>query len=650
MQYNCYFDICAICILTTIAITSLVRRNVSTYRQRAYRFLFFAAFLATVASRYETFMQMVKVDTIWYHPLEMFLGTTYFAAHVASALAYFVYVMAVLDIYIDYSKKSVFLQISLPYFIVAALLIVNIAYPIIFYYDENGIYHRMPLIMVLYVIALYYVISGVWYMLRYNSLMRFTTRLIISSYCIFVFIGIVIQFIAPTVLIENFCNAISITLVYITLQNPSDFVDEKLNTLNRKAFLEGTEMKITRGGSHDTIFVTIDNVRTLSSEIGFVQAREVQKKIAQYLNRVGRREFSLNTYTYAYSQYVFAVTVHSSDENKIKGLMEAIIARLEKPWKYQNMEIKADGHCFLMNYPRHYISTGDLMTKLDVLTEFAPDYKELIIDVDSIDFRSIKKARDYDEMARASLDSKNAIIKFQPMLSKIYKINYSADVICFLMDEYGNEVDVRGHIPDVKATQTLMDSDEFVYRRACRALAFWNGDDKNGKYRAIVGMSQGEISRGDFLRRIKRILKEEGAEPSWISLKLSETTVSTMNKTAERNLRRLGELNSYIIIDKYGSGYGNLDKMLTLPIMQVNLDREILVSARTSEKMKLIAQGIVNLFHDVSIFVGAADISTEEDKLMAEELGCDFLIGDYVGQPMKDSSYVKFIDAYFDEG
>ena len=123
-----------------------------------------------------------------------------------------------------------------------------------------------------------------------------------------------------------------------------------------------------------------------------------------------------------------------------------------------------------------------------------------------------------------------------------------------------------------------------------------------------------------------------------------------MNKTAERNLRRLGELNSYIIIDKYGSGYGNLDKMLTLPIMQVNLDREILVSARTSEKMKLIAQGIVNLFHDVSIFVGAADISTEEDKLMAEELGCDFLIGDYVGQPMKDSSYVKFIDAFFDEG
>ena len=66
--------------------------------------------------------------------------------------------------------------------------------------------------------------------------------------------------------------------------------------------------------------------------------------------------------------------------------------------------------------------------------------------------------------------------------------------------------------------------------------------------------------------------------------------------------------------------------------------------------MKTVAMGIVNLFHDISKFVGATFISSEEDKLMAEELGCDFLVGDYMGRPMKDSSFVKYIDAYFEEG
>ena len=66
--------------------------------------------------------------------------------------------------------------------------------------------------------------------------------------------------------------------------------------------------------------------------------------------------------------------------------------------------------------------------------------------------------------------------------------------------------------------------------------------------------------------------------------------------------------------------------------------------------MKIVAKGIVNLFHDISIFVGAKDVESEDDKQMAEELGCDFLIGDYMGSPMKDSSFVKYIDAYFEEG
>ena len=41
---------------------------------------------------------------------------------------------------------------------------------------------------------------------------------------------------------------------------------------------------------------------------------------------------------------------------------------------------------------------------------------------------------------------------------------------------------------------------------------------------------------------------------------------------------------------------------------------------------------------------------SEDDKQMAEELGCDFLFGDYMCYPMKDSSFVKYIDAYFEEG
>ncbi len=651
MQYNFYFDICALFILATIAITSLSRRRVPAYRQRAYDALYSAILGTTIVERVDVMLQMnPMLDKVWFHQAQMLCGSLFFLIHLVTAYCYLVYIMSLLDIYVEYRVLKDFLRVCLGYLIAVVLIIVNWFVPIVFYYDENGAYHRANFIYVLYLIAFYYVTYGIVLMMRYSNLMRLKTRIVTTSYVFFSVIGIVIQFFFPSVLIENFCYTVSITLVFITLQNPSEMVDERLNILNRKAFLEGLELKTYRKHPHATIFVTIDNIRALSDEIGYEQAQAVLKKIARYLKYVGKLEHRIQCYVYRYSEYVFAITVHTVDKNKLLALLNSISKRLQQSWAFSNMAIRVESHCFLMEYPEHYRTSSELISRLDLIVERAASDRNQIIDVNKPEYSELRKITDYDMLARHNLDTKSFVIRYQPILSKVYRINYSADVLCFLKDEYGNEIDMRGHIPDINATQALMDIDEMVYRRACRALAFWNAGDKNGKYRAVVGMSQGEISKNDFVRRIKKIAREEKAENSWITLKLTETTITTMNAVAERNLRLLGEQKCAIIVDDFGSGYGDMDKIMTLPVTQVNIAHDILVKAGESEKMKIVAKGMVNLFHDISIFVGAKDIANENDKQMAEELGCDFLIGDFMGSPMKDSSFVKYIDAYFEEG
>ena len=650
MQYNIYFDICALCILVTIVITSLSRRAVPSFRQKAYGALFFSIFMATLLERIETYLQMFPQPYSWYGLAEKTAGSIFFFYHLGSAAFYLVYIMAVLDIYLPFGTSKGFVTIWLGYFIGVVLLVVNWFNPVLFYYAADGKYHRGPFLYTFYILAAYYLFAGGFLLVKYNNLMRTRTKIIIIAYVLIVFVGIVVQYFYPMLLVENFCNTISVTFIYITLQNPSEMVDDALNILNRKAFLEGIDLKTKQSSPSYTVFVTIDNVRTLSTEIGYSRGEDVLKKIAKYLKRVGRRKLGVVTYVYRYSEYVFAVTVHANDEEKVNKFIHIVSDRMKEPWSFGNMEIKVDGHLFLMSYPKNYISTGDLLAKAEMLINMIGDFHDSIIDVDAIDFATIRKESDFDNLARMNLDSKKAVIKFQPFLSKVYKINYCADVVCFLHNEAGEEIDMRGHIPDLKVTQALMDTDEFVFRRTCRALAFWNAGDKNGKYRAVIAVSQGEISKNDFVKRIKRILREEKALGSWVSIKLTETTISTMNTVAERNIKMLRDIKCSIVVDKFGSGYGDLNRILTLPVSQVNIDISILRAAMESENMKKVAHGIVNLFHDISIFVCAADIECSEDQEMAEELGCDYLIGDYMGIPMPDSSYVKFIDAYFEEG
>ena len=650
MQYNYYFDICALCILGTVAATSLSRRWVPAYRQRAYFMLFIATTMATFSERVETFLQMNPSSAFWYHPLEMLLGSLYFISHLGTGFCYLRYILAVLDIYVDRRRVSDLIGVLLGYYVGIGLVVINLFVPILFSYREDGLYQRESLIVLYYVLAMYYIVYGVSLLFRYKILMRLKTKAVVISYVVLAMMGMIIQFVWPTILIENFLSTIGVTLVYISLQNPAEMVDERLNILNRKAFLEGLDLKTGRNASQSTIFVTVDNVRALSEEIGYSQAQTVLKKIAKYLKYVGRLEQNLPCYAYRYSEYVFALNVHTVDKNKVLALLHRISKRLRQSWSFSNMAIKVEAHCFLMEYPEHYKTAAELVSRVDLIVEHAAKDMDHIIDVNKPEYNELKQITDYDILARENLDAKSFVIRYQPVLSKIYKINYSADVLCFLKDGYGNEIDMRGKIPDVNATQALMDTDEMVYRRACRALAFWNAGDKNGKYRAVVGMSQGEISKSDFVRRIKKIAREEKAECSWITLKLTETTITTMNTVAENNLKLLGEQRCSIIVDEFGSGYGDMDKILALPVSQVNIAHSILTKAVESDKMKIVAKGIVSLFHDISIFVGAKDIENETEKLVAEELGCDYLIGDYMGYPMKDSSFVKYIDAYFEEG
>ena len=66
MQYNIYFDICALFTLITIAVTSMSRRGVPSYRQKAYSALYFAIFMTTLCERIETYLQMHPENTRYF--------------------------------------------------------------------------------------------------------------------------------------------------------------------------------------------------------------------------------------------------------------------------------------------------------------------------------------------------------------------------------------------------------------------------------------------------------------------------------------------------------------------------------------------------------------------------------------------------------
>ena len=94
--YNYYFDICAICILSTIAIMTLFRKWVPTYQNHAFLALFAAIAMTVISERTETFLQMNPQPGVIYPYAEKLAGSFYFNLHEMGILTYIVVIAVVM--------------------------------------------------------------------------------------------------------------------------------------------------------------------------------------------------------------------------------------------------------------------------------------------------------------------------------------------------------------------------------------------------------------------------------------------------------------------------------------------------------------------------------------------------------------------------
>ena len=121
------------------------------------------AYLQTIASA-----QVV----VWQYLLHAF----YFIFHTTLSICFALYIMNVNGTSIGRSR-GFFLLFSLPYLFAELMVLTNSFTGLAFYMDDQFVYHRGPLMIVLYAIGAFYIVLGVLFFVRYNRAVSRPKRL-----------------------------------------------------------------------------------------------------------------------------------------------------------------------------------------------------------------------------------------------------------------------------------------------------------------------------------------------------------------------------------------------------------------------------------------------------------------------------------------
>ncbi|MGN1110240.1 MAG: EAL domain-containing protein, partial [Oscillospiraceae bacterium] len=181
----------------------------------------------------------------------------------------------------------------------------------------------------------------------------------------------------------------------------------------------------------------------------------------------------------------------------------------------------------------------------------------------------------------------------------------------------------------------------YVFEEVCRFIA---SDEykKLGLDYIEVNLSVAECMNADLADDILATMARYNVPHESVNLEITETAASFSQRVMMDNLRKLSQAGVEFSLDDYGTGYSNINRVLSLPLKIVKLDKSF-VNEQNNTKMWIFIQNTVKMLKEMNIEVLVEGVETVEMLEVFKKLKCDFIQGYYFSKPVCKDDFVKFI-------
>lgn len=193
-------------------------------------------------------------------------------------------------------------------------------------------------------------------------------------------------------------------------------------------------------------------------------------------------------------------------------------------------------------------------------------------------------------------------------------------------------------IPLAEETGLILPLGEWVLAEACRQQVSWKKSGM-GDLKIAVNMSPRQFRQEDLSERVAAIFTETGANPSNVTLELTESMVMQDVNSTLVALRALKNLGLSISLDDFGTGYSSLSYLRRFPIDELKIDKSFINDIHENPDDAAIASAIIAMALSLSLSVVAEGVEKKEQAELLRKMGCSQVQGYYFGRPMDAAGF-----------
>jgi EAL domain-containing protein (putative c-di-GMP-specific phosphodiesterase class I) len=142
--------------------------------------------------------------------------------------------------------------------------------------------------------------------------------------------------------------------------------------------------------------------------------------------------------------------------------------------------------------------------------------------------------------------------------------------------------------------------------------------------------------------RISGIMTTWGAQPDWLQIEVTESSLMEDPAGTLEVLRRLDSMGIKLFVDDFGTGYSSLSYLQKLPIDAIKIDKSFVLGLPDDKDSQVIVRSTIDMAHDLGLKVVAEGVENRQiwDRLI--EMDCDVAQGAYVSEPVPAERFVEW--------
>ena len=527
-----------------------------------------------------------------------------------------------------------------PYAALVIVLLQNFFTHNVFVVTAEGGYARGPVLSVLYAITFYYWIIGTGYCLYCRRYLALGKWMALLSVFVLTFVSVLIEWAKPDLMVEMLFTSIGMMMILLMVMRPEETIDASVNISSWKAYQDDLKNIIATGQHVQIIIIKLANAVEIRTYMGEDEFNSYISELGDELEKVCA---SKHIYADIYFERPASIYLMTRDlRADLRDLMIAFETAAEKRIQsYIEKGIRSDPKVCIIQCP------GDLKEFRDIINMGHRFMK--LGEHDRVLHRAseLKLTRDYnvtsriDEILNRVFTENTLEMYYQPIYDVKEKRFRSAEALARVRDTQYGMVSPAVFIPAAEATGLILPLGEKILDAVFRFISE-NDLASLGLSYIEINLSVAQCLQRDLPEIIRTLQNKYGVDPRQVNFEVTETLLGNLHAIMEKNVRELADMGYSFSLDDYGVGYSNIQRLRTLPLRIIKIDKSM-VDDMFTEDGRTIIRNTVHMMREIRKELVVEGVETREAVEFCDSLSCDFIQGYYYSRPLPAAEFVAFV-------